>query len=140
MLIAVNGIVDLNGLCRLLGSTETILPYARIYAFYILVSAPAMASSCVMNNVLRYEGYANLAMVGLVSGGILNMAGDAILMWGLNLGIRGAALSTMISQYVSFGILLFFSYVERPRAAWHRNILPGNLPYIRTFLQQAFPV
>ena len=69
VLIAVIGIVDLNGLCRLLGSTETILPYARIYAFYILVSAPAMASSCVMNNVLRYEGYANLAMVGLVSGG-----------------------------------------------------------------------
>lgn len=62
-----------------------------------------------MNNVLRYEGYANLAMVGLVSGGILNMAGDAILMWGLNLGIRGAALSTMISQYISFGILLLFS-------------------------------
>jgi Na+-driven multidrug efflux pump len=108
VLIAIIGILDLNGLCRLLGSTETILPYARIYAFYILVSAPAMASSCVMNNVLRYEGYANLAMVGLVSGGILNMAGDAILMWGLNLGIRGAALSTMISQYVSFGILLFF--------------------------------
>ena len=63
VLIAIIGIVDLNGLCRLLGSTETILPYARIYAFYILVSAPAMASSCVMNNVLRYEGYANLAMV-----------------------------------------------------------------------------
>jgi len=75
VLIAIIGILDLNGLCRLLGSTETILPYARIYAFYILVSAPAMASSCVMNNVLRYEGYANLAMVGLVSGGILNMAG-----------------------------------------------------------------
>ena len=77
VLIAVIGIVDLNGLCRLLGSTETILPYARIYAFYILVSAPAMASSCVMNNVLRYEGYANLAMVGLVLGGILNMAGHS---------------------------------------------------------------
>ena len=75
VLIAIIGILDLNGLCRLLGSTETILPYARIYAFYILVSAPAMASSCVMNNVLRYEGYANLAMVGLVSGGILNMSG-----------------------------------------------------------------
>ena len=53
MLIAIIGILDLNGLCRLLGSTETILPYARIYAFYILVSAPAMASSCVMNNVLQ---------------------------------------------------------------------------------------
>lgn len=44
-------------LCRLLGSTETILPYARIYAFYVLLSAPAMATGCVMNNILRYEGY-----------------------------------------------------------------------------------
>ena len=139
VLIAIIGILDLNGLCRLLGSTETILPYARIYAFYILVSAPAMASSCVMNNVLRYEGYANLAMVGLVSGGILNMAGDAILMWGLNLGIRGAALSTMISQYISFGILLFFFLRGKTQSSlaskyftWefavHKNILTAGFP------------
>ena len=139
VLIAIIGIVDLNGLCRLLGSTETILPYARIYAFYILVSAPAMASSCVMNNVLRYEGYANLAMVGLVLGGILNMAGDAILMWGLNLGIRGAALSTMISQYISFGILLFFFLRGKTQSSlapkyftWefavHKNILTAGFP------------
>ena len=139
VLIAVIGIADLNGLCRLLGSTETILPYARIYAFYILLSAPAMASGCVMNNVLRYEGYANLAMVGLVSGGILNMAGDAILMWGLNLGIRGAALSTMISQYISFGILLFFFLRGKTQSSlapkyftWelavHKNILTAGFP------------
>ena len=139
MLIAVIGIADLNGLCRLLGSTETILPYARIYAFYILVSAPAMASSCVMNNVLRYEGYANLAMVGLVSGGILNMAGDAILMWGLNLGIRGAALSTMISQYISFGILLLFFLRGKTQSSlapkyftWefavHKNLITAGFP------------
>ena len=122
VLIAIIGILDLNGLCRLLGSTETILPYARIYAFYILVSAPAMASSCVMNNVLRYEGYANLAMVGLVSGGILNMAGDAILMWGLNLGIRGAALSTMISQ--SSLTPKYFTW----EFAVHKNILTAGFP------------
>ena len=139
VLIAIIGILDLNRLCRLLGSTETILPYARIYAFYILVSAPAMASSCVMNNVLRYEGYANLAMVGLVSGGILNMAGDAILMWGCNLGIRGAALSTMISQYISFGILLLFFLRGKTQSSlapkyftWefavHKNILTAGFP------------
>ena len=44
-----------------------------------------------MNNVLRYEGYANLAMVGLASGGILNMAGDAVLMWGFNLAYAGSS-------------------------------------------------
>ena len=106
--VSVFGILNLDGLCRLLGSTETILPYARIYAFYVLLSAPAMATGCVMNNILRYEGYASLAMVGLVSGGVLNMAGDAFFMFGLHMGVRGAALSTMISQYISFGILLYF--------------------------------
>ena len=92
-----------------------------------------------MNNVLRYEGYANLAMVGLVSGGILNMAGDAILMWGLNLGIRGAALSTMISQYISFGILLLFFLRGKTQSSlapkyftWefavHKNIITAGFP------------
>ena len=78
-------------------------------------------------------------MVGLVSGGILNMAGDAILMWGLNLGIRGAALSTMISQYISFGILLFFFLRGKTQSSltpkyftWefavHKNILTAGFP------------
>ena len=56
---------------------------------------------------MRYEGKAVLAMVGLVSGGVLNMIGDPILMFGLGLGIDGAGLSTAISQYISFGILLY---------------------------------
>ena len=74
--ISILGILFLDPLMRLLGSTETILPYARTYAFYILLAAPFMASSCVLNNVLRYEGRAAFAMVGLVSGGLLNIFGD----------------------------------------------------------------
>ena len=61
---------------RLLGSTDSILPYALEYSTWILISAPAMASSCVMNNILRYEGKAFFAMLGLASGGILNIFGD----------------------------------------------------------------
>lgn len=97
----------LNPLMRLMGSTDTILPYSRNYATYILISGPALMCSCVLNNVMRYEGKAVLAMFGLVSGGVLNMIGDPILMFGLGLGIDGAGLSTAISQYISFGILLY---------------------------------
>ena len=105
-IISVLGILFLDPLMRLLGSTETILPYARTYAFYILLAAPFMASSCVLNNVLRYEGRAALAMIGLVSGGLLNILGDFIMVNRLGMGVRGAGLATAISQTISFCILL----------------------------------
>ncbi|MBR5565546.1 MAG: MATE family efflux transporter [Roseburia sp.] len=105
--ISVLGILFLDPLMRLLGSTETILPYARTYAFYILLAAPFMASSCVLNNVLRYEGQAAFAMVGLVSGGLLNIFGDWLLVSNIGMGVRGAGLATAISQVISFCILLF---------------------------------
>ncbi len=101
------GMLFLNPLMRLLGSTDTILPYARTYGMFILLAAPFMASSCVMNNILRYEGRAALAMIGLTSGGILNIFGDWILMEGLGLGVFGAGLSTAVSQLISFLLLLF---------------------------------
>ena len=82
LVICMAGMLFMDPLMRLLGSTETILPYARIYAFYILLAAPAMTSSCVMNNILRYEGKAFFAMIGLTSGGILNIFGDAFLILG----------------------------------------------------------
>ena len=90
---------------RLLGSTSTILPYARGYGLFILIAAPAMASSCVMNNILRYEGRATFAMIGLAAGGILNIFGDMLFMQVFNMGIYGAGLSTALSQYISMFIL-----------------------------------
>ena len=104
--LGAGGIAGLTPLMRLLGSTETILPHARAYAFYILLAAPFMMSSLVMNNILRYEGKASFAMVGLVTGGVLNMALDPVFIFGLGLGAGGAGLATGLSQMVSFGILL----------------------------------
>ena len=93
-------------LMRLLGSTDTILPYARTYAICILAAAPALVSSCVMNNILRYEGRAFFAMIGLTSGGILNIFLDMLFMQKMGMGILGAGLATAISQYVSWALLL----------------------------------
>lgn len=105
-LMTVLGLLFLDPLMRLLGSTETILPYARTYAFYILLAAPFMCSSCVLNNVLRFEGQAAFSMVGLASGGLLNIFGDWLLMSRFQMGIRGAGISTAVSQTISFCILL----------------------------------
>lgn len=104
--LAAGGLAFLTPFMRLLGSTETILPHARAYAQYILLAAPLMIASLVMNNILRYEGKANFAMIGLVTGGVLNMALDPLFIFGLGMGTGGAGLATALSQAVSFGILL----------------------------------
>lgn len=105
--IEIMGFLFLNPLMRLLGSTDTILPFARTYAVFILFAAPFMAGSCVMNNILRYEGRAAFAMVGLTAGGVLNIFGDWLLMEVFGMGVLGAGLSTAVSQMVSFCLLLF---------------------------------
>ena len=98
--------LNLNRVLYFLGSTETILPYARQYAVWILIAGPFLSASCTLNNLLRYEGRAMYAMIGLTTGGILNMIGDPILMFGFGMGVSGAGLSTCLSQIISFLILL----------------------------------
>lgn len=110
LIIMALGLIFLTPFMTFLGSTNTILPYAREYGFYILLSGPAMTASCVINNILRYEGMAALAMVGLTSGGLLNMILDPILIFLCDMGISGAGLSTAISQYISLLILLIMYY------------------------------
>ena len=105
-LICALGFVFLDGIVYGLGSTETIAPYAKTYISYILISSPFMCSCLTLNNLLRYEGKAFLGMCGLMSGAVLNMAGDPIFMFGLKMGIAGAGLSTALSQMISWGILL----------------------------------
>lgn len=106
MIMAVLGLVFMDPLMRLLGSTETMLPYARGYGVYILIAAPIMMASFVLNNILRYEGKAYLAMIGLIAGAVINIICDPILIFKLDMGIQGAGLSTALSQLVSFLILL----------------------------------
>ena len=105
-IIAVAGLLTLPDFMMLLGSTETILPHACAYARYILLAAPIMMSSLVMNNILRYEGKASFAMIGLVTGGLLNIALDPLFIFGLGMGTAGAGLATALSQTISFCILL----------------------------------
>lgn len=100
------GLLALDDFMMGLGSTDTILPYAKDYAMYILLGAPIMSSSFVMNNILRAEGKAALAMVGLVTGALLNIVLDPIFIFTFGFGISGAAIATLISQCISFSILL----------------------------------
>lgn len=138
-LIAVFGLLFLTPLCKALGSSSSILPYAKTYAVFILLSAPAMASSCVMNNILRYEGRASAAMVGLVSGSVLNMGGDALFIFALDMDIAGAGLSTMLSQYVSFFILLWFFVRGKTQSSLAPRYFSRSFGDIWNILKTGFP-
>ncbi|MBR6739920.1 MAG: MATE family efflux transporter [Clostridia bacterium] len=104
--ICVLGLIFLEPLAYLLGSTDTILPYTKQYLSIILVGAPWMIGSFVLNNQLRYQGSAHYGMVGIISGAILNIALDPLFIFALDMGVAGAGLATVISQFVSFCILL----------------------------------
>ena len=138
-LITVFGLLFLTPLCKLLGSSSSILPYAKTYAVFILLSAPAMAASCVMNNILRYEGRASEAMVGLVSGSVLNIGGDALFIFVLHMDIAGAGLSTMLSQYVSFAILLWFFIRGKAQASLAPRYFTRSASLIWDMVKTGFP-
>ena len=136
--IAVLGLLFLDPLARALGSTETILPYARDYMGFILIGAPYMTASLVLNNQLRFQGSAAYGMVGIASGAVLNIGLDPIFIFVLDMGVAGAALATILSQLVSFCLLLVgctrggnlhirISNV-RLQKRFFREILRGGLP------------
>lgn len=107
ILLSVVCFIFIDPLMIALGSTETIFPYAKTYASFILAVTPFMTACFTLNNILRYEGKAFLGMIAMLSGAILNIFGDALLMFGFRMGIAGAGLSTAVSQLITFVILLY---------------------------------
>ena len=107
-ILMVFGLLFLEPFIRLLGSTDTILPYAKQYGVCVLIMCPVVVCSFVLNNNLRYEGKAFYAMIGLCTGGVLNIFGDYLLIKVIPLGVLGAGIATAASQFVSFLILLYF--------------------------------
>ena len=106
LVVLVIGQLFLEPICLLLGSTPTILPYACDYLRFILIGAPYMMASFTLNNQLRFQGSALYAMIGIATGAVLNIALDPLLIFGLGLGVQGAAIATIISQLVSFILLV----------------------------------
>ncbi len=105
--VMVLGTVFMRPMVRLLGATATCEQYAIEYATYVLLVAPLMATTFVMNQCLRAEGSAMLSMIGMGFGGILNCFLDPVFIFYLDLGVAGASMATAISKLISFSILIF---------------------------------
>lgn len=122
LLLLLFGLLFLTPFMRLLGSSETILPYAKEYGMWVLISAPFLIVSLVLNNILRYEGKALFAMIGMATGSILNILGDYIFITLMGMGVFGAGLSTAISQAISLILLIVF-YLLFAQTSFHPKYL-----------------
>jgi putative MATE family efflux protein len=130
-ILSLAGQVFIDSLSIALGSTPTILPYARPYMRFILVGAPFMAASQVLNTQLRFQGNSLYAMAGMISGAVLNLGLDPLFIFVFHLGVLGASLATAISQFVGCLILLA-GCAKKGNIA----IRPGNFsPGVRTYLE-----
>lgn len=137
-LISIFVFVFMDKFVLFLGATPTILPYAKEYIFYILIGAPFMCSSLVLNNELRFQGNAFFSMIGLTTGGILNIILDPIFIFTLNMGVKGAAIATITSQFISFTLLLIGVQKSdslnidirnfKPSLTMYKNIVIGGTP------------
>ncbi len=108
ILLMIVGLWNIQDLMSLIGARKTVLPYAVSYGRYILIAAPFMCMSFVLNNIIKAEGQAFYAMIGMTVGGLLNLILDPLLIFTFHMNIAGAAIATMISQIVS--ALLLFAY------------------------------
>lgn len=112
VLIAAVGLIFTEPIIRLIGATDTIVPYAVEYARYIFLASPVMILCFVLNNLLRAQGKAKSSMVGILAGGLLNIALDPLLIFVFDTGIRGAAIATAVSQVISM-VILFIPFIRK---------------------------
>ncbi|MBQ8171014.1 MAG: MATE family efflux transporter [Oscillospiraceae bacterium] len=136
--LMVLGLVFLDPLLYILGSTDTILPYARDYGMWVLIACPFMVCSFVLNNNLRYEGKAFFAMIGLVTGGLINIFGDWLLIGVFEMGVFGAGLSTAASQFISFTILLV-AHFRMAQGSIHPKYISRKLKMYLSIMKIGFP-
>lgn len=140
LLILLIGFLFLKPLMWLFGSRDgATLQYSVAYATFILIAAPIMCMSFVLNNILRAEGKAVLSMIGLITGAVVNVALDPILIFACGLGVTGAAIATCVSQTVSFLILLFMFVSGRTVVRLRLTAISRNVGVYREIIKTGFP-
>jgi putative MATE family efflux protein len=127
------GQIFMNPLTLLLGATPTIIPHARAYMRFILIGAPWMAGSLVLNNQLRHQGSSFYGMIGMISGAILNILLDPLFIFVFHLGVMGASLATAISQLAGCGVLLAGCARKGNISIHPKNFSPGFANYKEIF-------
>lgn len=132
-LLMVAGLIFLNPLSMALGSTPTILPYTKDFLGIILLGTPFVTASMTLNNQMRFQGNAAYSMLGIMSGAILNVVTVPIFTFTLGMGIKGAAIGTLIGQVAGFFVLLSMT-----RHGGNIRLSPKNITFEGRFYMEIF--
>ena len=119
------GLCFMTPLSRLLGATPDVVPYSNAYLKWILIATPFLVSQMTLNNQLRLQGNAMLAMIGIAAGAVLNIFFDWLLIDRLDMGVQGASLATLISQFISWCLLFWATTFEGNVHIYLRNYAPS---------------
>ncbi len=133
LLAAVICLPNLSGLSRLLGATPDVVPYANDYLRYIVAATPFMMAALTLNNQLRLQGNARFAMIGIVSGAVLNIGLDPLFIFTLGMGVKGASLATAVSQLFAFCLLLAGTFRPESVHITLRDFKPSLRVYYEIF-------
>ena len=106
--LVVVSLLATDEILTLFGATRELLGFAREYLTTVIFGAPFMAIAIAANHLVRSEGRAEFSMVIVVLGALLNIALDPLFIFVFEMGIRGAALATVIAQFCSFVLVLIF--------------------------------
>ena len=137
--ISILSLIFLNPLLKVLGASSNVMPYAKDYGIYVIIGFPIMAGSFVMNNILRSEGKAKFSMIGLTVGGILNIFLDPLFINTFGMGIKGAAIATVISQSISFIILLSMFIFKKSIIKLAFNKISKSFEIYSSIIKVGFP-
>ena len=108
LIMFVGGLAFLPQLLNLFGCTDGLRPYAIGYGRIIVIGLPFFILGSVLNGMIRADGSPKYAMTSMVTGAILNIILDPIFIFPLNMGVEGAALATIISQFATFLINVLY--------------------------------
>lgn len=138
LIVCIIGLLLLEPIALLLGSTPTILPYAKRYLAFIFLAMPFMCGALCLNNQMRFQGNAAYAMFGILTGALINVFIAPVLIFVFGLGITGAGLSTFIGETCSMFVLLWMTHKGgtirihfknfTPKAVMFKEILAGGTP------------
>lgn len=115
-IIIIFATIFIQPILSILGATDTIMPYALIYARIYVISCIFNVFNVTMNNIVASEGAAKTTMCALLLGAVLNIGLDPIFIYALDMGVAGAAIATAISQFVS--TLVYLTYALRKKSAF----------------------
>ncbi|MDE6853166.1 MAG: MATE family efflux transporter [Lachnospiraceae bacterium] len=126
----------LSPILKLLGATDSILPFAKTYAGIYIISCIFNVFNVTMNNIATSEGAAKTTMCALLTGAVLNIVLDPIFIYVLDLGVAGAAIATAISQVIP--TCVYLTYILRKKSVFHFRI--KDCTYTKEIMSEIFKI